>query len=243
MRRIEEADDPRRRLLIRALAAGFFSGSLAGREALAQALGTTPAALPPGRSIYRIDGQVVVDGQPATLDTRIGGNSTVETLAASEVVYAVGESAFIQRSESRVTLAAVERDSMVVAGLNLLTGKILSVFPSGKAVRLATKNATIGIRGTGVYMENDPEQTYFCTCYGISDVVANDDPTSQETVAATHHDKPLYILTGAPPGENIRVAPFLNHTDQELMLIETLVGRRTPFVFPGGQYQGPRRGY
>jgi len=243
MRRIEEADDPRRRLLIRALAAGFFSGSLAGREALAQALGTTPAALPPGRSIYRIDGQVVVDGQPATLDTRIGGNSTVETLAASEVVYAVGESAFIQRSESRVTLAAVERDSMVVAGLNLLTGKILSVFPSGKAVRLATKNATIGIRGTGVYMENDPEQTYFCTCYGISDVVANDDPTSQETVAATHHDKPLYILTGAPAGENIRAAPFINHTDQELMLIETLVGRQPPFVFPSEDYGGPRKDY
>jgi hypothetical protein len=84
MRRVDEADDPRRRLLIRALAAGFFSGSLAGREALAQALGTTPAALPPGRSIYRIDGQVVVDGQPATLDTRIGGNSTVETLAAAK---------------------------------------------------------------------------------------------------------------------------------------------------------------
>jgi hypothetical protein len=243
MRRVEEADDPRRRLLIRALAAGFFSASLAGRRALAQALGTTPAALPPGRSIYRIDGQVLVDGQPATLDTRIGGNSTVETLSASEVVYAVGESAFIQRSESRVTMAATEPDSVILAGLHLLTGKILSVFPSGKAVRLSTKNATIGIRGTGVYMESDPEQTYFCTCYGISDVVATDDPTSQETVAATHHDKPLYILTGAPAGENIRAAPFLNHTDQELMLIETLVGRRTPFVFPGGQYQGPRRGY
>ena len=60
---------------------------------------------------------------------------------------------------------------------------------------------------------------------------------------AIGYDKPLYILTGAPAGENIRAAPFINHTDQELMLIETLVGRRTPFVFPGGQYQGPRRGY
>lgn len=243
MRRFEEADDPRRRVLIRALAAGFFSGSLASREALAQVLGSTPAALPPGRSIYRIEGQVLVDGQPATLDTRVGGSATVETAANSEVVYAVGESAFIQRSDSHVTLAPSQPDSVLLSGLHLLTGKILSVFPGGRAVRMTTKNATIGIRGTGVYMESDPEQTYFCTCYGVAEVGATDDPASQETVLATHHDKPLYILTGAQPGENIRAAPFLNHTDQELMLIETLVGRRTPFVFPGGQYQGPRRGY
>jgi len=243
MRGVGDADDPRRRVLIRALAAGFFSGSLASREAMAQILGRTPAALPPGRSIYRIDGQVLVDGQPATLETRVGGGATVETGTNSEVVYAVGKSAFIQRSDSRVTLETTEPDSLVTSGVQLLTGKILSVFPSGRAVRMTTRNATIGIRGTGVYMESDPEQTYFCTCYGLADIGATDDPASQETVVATHHDKPLYILTGEPPGENIRPAPFINHTDQELTLIETLVGRRTPFVFPKSDYQGPRRTY
>jgi hypothetical protein len=35
----------------------------------------------------------------------------------------------------------------------------------------------------------------------------------------------------------------MNHTDQELMLIETLVGRTTPFVFSGTQYSAPRREY
>jgi hypothetical protein len=35
----------------------------------------------------------------------------------------------------------------------------------------------------------------------------------------------------------------LNHTDQELALIETLVGRKTPFVFATDAYSGPRRGY
>jgi hypothetical protein len=243
MRRFGDADDPRRRLLIRALAAVFFSGSLASREAMAQVLGRTPAALPPGRSIYRIEGQVLVNGQPATTETRVGGGATVETGPNSQVVYAVGQSAFIQRSESRVTVETTEPDSMVTSGLQLAAGKILSVFPSGKAVRMTTKNATIGIRGTGVYMESDPEQTYFCTCYGLAEISATDDPASQETVAATHHDKPLYILTGAQPGQNIRPAPFVNHTDQELMLIETLVGRRTPFVFPSNLYEGPRRTY
>jgi hypothetical protein len=108
---------------------------------------------------------------------------------------------------------------------------------------MTTKNASIGIRGTGVYMESDPEQTYFCTCYGTADIASADDPTSRETVISRQHDRPLYILTGQQAGQNIRRAPFINHTDQELMLIEALVGRTPPFVFPRDDYRQPRRTY
>jgi hypothetical protein len=236
-------EDPRRRLLIKALAAGFFSSAVGSREAIAQALGARPAPLPQGKSIYRIEGQVLVDGRPATRDTPIAANSTVQTGKDSEVVYAVGETAHLQRSESEVTLETKEADSLIVSGLRVLTGKILSVFPSGRPVRMTTKNASIGIRGTGTYMESDPEQTYFCTCYGTADIASANDPTSRETVVALHHDRPLYILTGEQPGQNIRLAPFINHTDQELMLIEALVGRAPPFVFPRDDYRQPRRTY
>ncbi|MCB2000511.1 MAG: hypothetical protein KDH91_08935, partial [Rhodoferax sp.] len=97
--------------------------------------------------------------------------------------------------------------------------------------------------GTGFYIEADPERTYFCTCYGVTDVEANSDPQSRETVAASRHDRPLYIVADGGAGNNIRNAPFINHTDQELSLIETLVGRKTPFVFSGPTYTGPRRTY
>lgn len=236
-------DDPRRRLLIKALAAGLFSNAVCGREAAAQVLGARPAPLPPGKSIYRIEGEVLVNGQPATPDTPISASATIETGKNSEVVYVVGESAFLQRSESHVTLETKEADSMIVSATQLLTGKILSVFPSGRPVRMTTKSASIGIRGTGVYTESDPEQTYFCTCYGTADIVAANDPTSRETVVSRHHDRPLYILAGEQSGQNIRAAPFIDHTDQELMLIEALVGRSPPFVFPRNNYIGPRRPY
>jgi hypothetical protein len=236
-------EDPRRRLLIKALAAGLFSNAIGIREATAQALGRKPEPLPPGKSIYRIEGQVLVDGQPATPDTRIGAGSTIQTGKDSQVVYAVGETAHLQRSESEVTLETNQADSMIVSGLRVLTGKILSVFPSGRPVRMTTRNASIGIRGTGIYMESDPEQTYFCTCYGTADIASANDPTSRETVVSRQHDRPLYILTGQQTGQNIRPAPFINHTDQELMLIEALVGRTPPFVFPRDDYQRPRRTY
>jgi hypothetical protein len=243
MSRSGEADDPRRRLLIQALAAGYFGAGMAGSEALAQLLGKAPARLPPGKSIYRLAGEVKVDGKPATIDTPIGGRSTLETGRGAELVYAVGTSAFILRGESRVILETAQADSAILSGLRLLTGKLLSVFAAKRPMQLKASTATIGIRGTGVYMEADPEQTYFCTCYGVADVASTTDPESQETVAAKHHDRPLYIVKGAPAGKNIREAPFINHTDQELMLIEALVGRTPPFVFPKSDYTGPRRNY
>ena len=114
-------------------------------------------------------------------------------------------------------------------GFRLMTGKLLTVSRS-KGTQIRTSTATIGIRGTGYYIEADPEQTYFCTCYGLTDVESNDDPSSRDTVASKHHDKPLYILANQQPGQNIRRAGFIDHTDQELMLIETLVGRTTPGI-------------
>ena len=230
MRWNKNDDDPRRRLLIKALAAGLFSNAVCSREASARLLGARPAAMPPGKSIYRIEGEVLINGQPATLDTQIAASATIETGQNSEVVYVVGESAFLQRSESHVTLETREADSMIVSATQLLTGKILSVFPSGRPVRMTTRNASIGLRGTGVYMEWI-QAGYFCTCCRTTDIVAVNDPTSRETVVSRQHDRPLYILAAEQPGQNIRAAPFINHTDQELMLIEALMGRTPPFVF------------
>jgi len=241
MSRQGESEDPRRRMLIQLLAAGALTGASA--SALAQLFGGRPTKLAAGRSIYRLDGQVTVDGRPATVDTKIGGRATIETGRNAEVVYAVGESAFIMRGNSKVTLETAQPDSLALTGLRLLSGKLLSVFAARKPMQLKAATATIGIRGTGIYMEADPEQTYFCTCYGVADVKANGDPESEETVAATHHDKPLYIVQGQPAGRNIRPAPFINHTDQELQLVEAIVGREPPFVFPKADYSGPRRGY
>ena len=239
-----EADDPRRRLLIQALAAGFFTGGLAGGRVLAADLfGSTPSKLPAGRSIYRLSGKVTVDGKPATLDTVITPTSTVETGNDGQIVFVSEESAYILRADSRMVLERKQTESFFSTGLRLVTGKLLSVFPKKGPIQLRTATATIGIRGTGVYMESDPEQTYFCTCYGVADIASNKDPASTTTVTATHHDRPLYVMNEAQSGKNIRNAPFINHTDQELSLIETLVGRKTPFVFSNDAYTGPRRTY
>lgn len=237
-----DLEDPRRRILVKLLTASTLS-TLPMSRVLAQVLGETPAKLPPDRSIFRVSGQVSVNGAPANLKTKIAGTDTIETGRKSEIVFVNGSSAFILRESSKMQLGTQQQSNAAVSLLRLVTGKILAVFGSGSPQRFTTATATIGIRGTGVYAETDPEQTYFCTCYGVTDINAIADPNAKMTVASKYHDQPLYILADAPAGKNIRPAPFINHTDQELMLIETIVGRTPPFVFPSEDYGGPRKDY
>ena len=240
---LRNLDDPRRRLLVKLLSAGALSTLTSLRGLAADILGDTPGKLPPGRSIYRLSGQVTVNGAQAMLNTRIGPTDTIATGKGSEVVFAVADNAYLLRESSNLNLAQQAEGNVLSNVLRLLTGKLLAVFPQGKAHRVQTITATIGVRGTGVYLEADPEQTYFCTCYGITDIRANNDAQSSKTVESKHHDEPLYILAKAAQGKSIRRAPFINHTDQELMLIETLVGRQPPFIFPSDDYGGVRKPY
>ena len=256
MKHHEEADSPRRRLLIKALSAGLFTVGFPGAKALAAGIfGSRPTKLPEGQAIYRITGQATVNGKEATLETRINPGDTVQTAKGSELIFVVnGNHSMILRGDSHLVIEAGQKDpapvkptepppaSLLVVGLRILTGKLLSV-SRNTPMRVTTPTASLGIRGTGFYVEADPALTYFCTCYGTTDVASNADPESKETVESKHHDRPLYIAGDAGKGKNIRDAPFINHTDQELALIEALVGRTTPFVFESDAYNAPRRSY
>lgn len=240
-----EIDDPRRKLLVRALSTGLLYGTLSPAQALTFGLfGSKPSKLPDTQSIYRMSGDVKVNAQVATLDTRIRPGDLVQTGKNSEIIFVVGANSMILREDSQLNIdpPAGTLSSLLIGGLRLLAGKLLSV-SRNSAMRVTSGTATIGIRGTGFYIEADPERTYFCTCYGVTDVQASNDPQTLETITSTNHGRPVYILADGSSGGKIRNAPFINHTDQELALIETLVGRERPFVFPRRTYSAPRRTY
>jgi len=234
----EEIDDPRREILVRALAAGLFAATgAAGIIQPVWGMGKVPKVLIPGKSIYDLAGDVKVNDKQADINTKIEANDVIATGHRSHVIFAVGKDAFILRSNSRLELSG---GGVLINTLRLVTGKLLSVF--GKSThKMYTPNATIGIRGTGVYVESDPEQSYICTCYGVVDLMAENDRQSTETITSQHHDAPRYILSNEQAGRNIRPAPFINHTDLELQVIEELVGRTPPFSMAGGGYSAPRR--
>lgn len=257
---LSAADESRRRFLVRALSAGLLAGGAGWNiPALAGWFGKQPGKLPEGKSIFDLKGDVRVNGVQATEATLINPGDTIRTGSNSHVVYAVGSSAFILRENSAFDIGVAGK--ALKQTMRLITGKLLSVFgqrdPSQR-LTLSTSTATIGIRGTGVYAEADPEKTYLCTCYGTTDLVAASDfdfdakpgkgkkvpPTPESLqVTARHHDAPKYILANPDGGQRIIAAPFLNHTDLELMTLEALVGREVPFGLQPDQYESPRRDY
>jgi hypothetical protein len=231
----DDAEDPRRAFLLRMLAAGLLgAGGISG--AAAQILGRRPKKLPSGQSVYEASGAVTVNGQAAGDATRIAAGDRVETGAGAQLVFVIGSDAFILRENSRLELGG---SNFMVDTMRLATGALLSVFGAG-AKRVVTSTAATGVRGTGLYVESEPERSYVCTCYGEVLISAVDDANVSERIVSRHHDAPRYVLK-AGAARRIQPAPFINHTDLELTLIESLVGRTPPFSLFDEGYGGARR--
>ena len=239
MKRITDIEESRRQFLLSLLGAGAFM-SLPVHSAQFSRL---PNRLPPGQSIYRYVGDIRVNGVAATLNSTIAAGDVITTGPRSFIIFVVEQDAFILRSNSEMTVRPAPEASPTVArpgtvkaailptAYALKRGKALSVLAS-RRTRISTPTAIIGIRGTGVYVEANPDEAYVCVCYGATDLASAQDPTITEEVIAEHHDAPKYISGGTNP--RIAPAPFKNHDDEELLLIETLVGRTTPYMVPQG---------
>lgn len=210
-----------------------------GAAALAAQLAVLRQALAAGsveKGVHRLRGDVRINGAPAREGMDVKAGDVVTTGAASEAVFVTGKDAFLVRANSRIE-AQGTAGALVLTGLRILTGAVLSVFSPGERRALYTRTATIGIRGTAVYIEAEEARTYVCTCYGEAEIVSAMDPSARETVNTKHHEQPRYVMgMGAP--QMLMGAPVVNHTDAELTFLEALVGRRPPFVSEPGYQPG-----
>ena len=183
------------------------------------------------KGVYRVKGDVRINGAPAVVGMDVKAGDVVTTGRAAELVFVINRDAMMVRAGARVEVAGTA-GALVDAGLRIVTGAVLSVFQPGKPKTIRTATATIGIRGTGIYVEALPGETYVCTCYGVADLAAVDDPAAHETVRTEHHDQPRFVMAHGAP-QMIMKAPVINHTDAELILLESLVGRVPAFYHAG----------
>ncbi|HLQ01810.1 MAG TPA: S4 domain-containing protein [Burkholderiales bacterium] len=211
-----DAHRTRRRILL-ALGTGI---SLPA--ALRQALAQSPAT----QGVRAAQGEVQVNGKPAEPGTLVRPGDVIATGKGAYATFVVGHDAFLVRESTRAELIG---SGLLASALRLVTGKLLGVFGSGGERRLVTATATIGIRGTGAYIEAEPVRTYFCLCYGTADVAATMGD-ARESYSTRHHESPRYIYGDKRP-RAITPASVTNHTDSELILLESLVGRSPPQSF------------
>lgn len=216
----------RRRWIARLAASGALaSGGIAGIISRALAKGDLGHA----QGVQRLEGTVTVAGRPASIGTPVALGDRVKTGPGSSAVVVVGQDAFLMRADSMIVTSG---DRGTLSKLVIEAGRVLSVFGK-KPVEIKASIASIGIRGTGCYIEVAPEDVYFCLCYGEAQV---DGPRMEsKLVKTTHHESPL-LLTESGGVMRAEPGPFRNHTDAELVMLEALVGREPPFVTSGIQY-------
>ncbi|HEX7605499.1 MAG TPA: hypothetical protein VF348_02230, partial [Usitatibacter sp.] len=192
-----------RRDWMRFIAAG---GAAAASTRIAQAL--AKGDLPPG--INQLEGTATINGRAAHVGTPVNLGDRVATGRGSQAVIVVGSDAFLVRAN---TVIEVKGSGGVLSDLVVATGQVLSVFAK-KPVAIKAASASIGIRGTGAYIEVNPASVYFCLCYGEA-LVEGPGMAAARLVKTTHHEQPLLLRDD---GGIMRVepGPFLNHSDAEL---------------------------
>ena len=231
----------RRQTLARLTALGF-AGVLgpAGIPGLIQEA-LAKGDLPAGSGINSLQGSATVNGIPAKVGMPVkpGDKIVTGTAKGSFAVVVIGKDAYLLREGTSVTFEGSKDKPGTLSQVLIATGKLLSVFerrPANAGLTIRAQSATIGIRGTGCYIEIHRERTYFCLCYGEAAI----DGTGMEktkVIKTTHHESPVWLDEA---GGNMKVesTTFGSHSDDELILLEKLTGREPPFVAMGltGKY-------
>jgi hypothetical protein len=152
----------------------------------------------------------------------------VETGAASRALLAIGGDAFLLREQTRLELYGAKRvPAGTVSGFHLADGGVLAAFGPGLK-EVVTTTATARLHGTAVYVEARPERTYFCTCYGDAQLM--DQHRHERVDVATRYHRAHLVHAWPHAGRYIELVRLANHSDDELTMLEALVGRRPPFL-------------
>lgn len=210
---------------------GFLQGAAAWT-----ALGGFGAAFAQQRSnIVELKGDALLNGQALRATTVIQSGDRVETGPDSHLVFVIGNSSFLVRQNTRIT---VERGTTLstVSVLRLITGAVASVWGKGHSRQIVTPTLTAGIRGTGVYTEVFPQQdsrSYFCNCWGAVDLAAGRDRGESRS----EYHQSFWGEAQPKDGKLLTAAPPINHTDEELEMLAQLVDQRTAWQITGRKGQ------
>lgn len=223
---IERIHATRRDLIRALLLAGGMTSGLWNVVRSADAMSRRPVS--PG--VQEFEGDFRLNNQPARRGQIVHPGDIAITGPAGSALIIIGQHAFMLRENTTIEFFPVyfEDDGKVSGVLKLATGAVLSVFGKTAKTTIETPVATIGIRGTGCYVDSRPERTYACVCYGRADLTSAPTGRLLETVTTTRHDQPRFIY---PPGAPtlISPAPVIDHGDAELRVLEAVVGRAPPF--------------
>ena len=170
-----------------------------------------------------IEGDVRINGKAATTGQIIAPGDNLTTGPEAQAVLIHGFNAYLARGNSNIIFP---EDTVTQQVLTVISGQVLSVFGSGE-LTIDMPVATIGIRGTGVYVEAWAEHDYVCLCYGRATLKSKLNSSVSLILDTFHHDAPKNFFASPKDHDGLfyEKAEMINHKDEELIMLEALVGR------------------
>ena len=181
---------------------------------------------------------------PALAEARVvGGRLSLKRDAGGKLLRAKtdGSSGVLRTSDQLFYLDADSDAEFTTASDGKVTeilikaGGVLSLFgPQGtQQTNIITPNAAGAIRGTTTYFawQAAEQRTYVCCCYGGVDLENGEG--GGEKLRTSYHQ--AVIL---PQGGGVEAAPYpapLNHYDDDISKLESLVDRQPRWQLPGGK--------
>lgn len=202
------------------------------------------------REVIVFLGALALAGKPSVAQDNgveiMGGTANVKkwgngkfnvTSGEGQAALRLGKNAFLLNANTQVDFE-VEPENRFFRAASVVMGGMHGVFdPDQTGDReIRTQHATIGIRGTAMYVEvqGDENRTYSCCCYGGIDItnVASGARFEQRT---SYHEARITTADGT-----IEPAPYdrpLNHYDDSLVALENMVSRQPRWNLPDGKMQ------
>ena len=198
---------------------------LGGAAAMAGALLPLPGAAQAYGVVHELSGEVFLNGYRMAGNSALRVGHTVTTGRDGSLWFSLGGDAYFLRPGSELRLQSSDPPDALIDLLRLVTGALGATFGRGTRRTVIARTATIGIRGTGIYVEATPGETYACTCFGSTELRSTATGTMMESIPLTtaRHVARRISRDAVVP------APFERHTNEEMARLERLAGRPYPF--------------
>jgi hypothetical protein len=180
-------------------------------------------------NIHQLRGEVFINNRSASLSSRIAAGSKIVVSHGGELAFSIGNDAFLLKGGTAVELVG----GSPLSGLRLLTGSMLASLESrSKPFRLVSSMAIVAVRGGAVYLSAEPHRLYTCSCYGETDLRIG---RHRQQISASSHT--AHEIVKNPSGKTgdkmaglaLNDMDVIDHTDDELRMLESLVGRVPAF--------------
>lgn len=175
--------------------------------------------------VHEISGEVLLNGARMARNSAIRAGQTITTGRDGRIWFSVAGDAYFLRPGSELRLRPAGARDTLIEALRLVTGALGATFGRGPARAVYAQTVTIGIRGTGIYVETTPQETYACTCFGSTELMSVSSGSMMEALAVSAENH----LARRISADRVVPAPFERHTSEEISRLERLAGRPNPF--------------